>query len=98
MTGADGGQNDMVKTKISQASTKLRRPQDTIKAGVSPLAVVEAINEAQAELEAAQAWEALRPESRMISRAEVYAMIVARFTKAQCQPLSGPHPVASNGG
>jgi hypothetical protein len=75
ITGTESAQSDVIKTKITQASTKLRRLQEAIKAGVNPAAVVDAINDAQAELEAAQAEAALRPEARVITRAEVYAMI-----------------------
>ena len=61
-TGAEPTAGDKAKTKITEASTKLRRLQD-------------AINEAQAELEAAEAERALQPDARTITRAEVYAMI-----------------------
>jgi hypothetical protein len=42
---------------------------------VNPVALVDAINKAQAELEAAEAELAHQPEARTITRAEVYAMI-----------------------
>jgi DNA invertase Pin-like site-specific DNA recombinase len=67
--------DDRSKAKITEASTKLRRLQDAIKAGVNPAALVDAINEAQAELETAEAERALQPDARTITRAEVYAMI-----------------------
>ena len=75
VTGAEPAPGGKVKTKITEASTKLRRLQDAIKAGVNPAALVDAINEAQAELEAAEAERALQPDARTITRAEVYAMI-----------------------
>ncbi len=52
-------------------STKLRRLQDAIKAGVNPAALVDPINEAQAELEAPEAERALQPDARTITRSEV---------------------------
>jgi DNA invertase Pin-like site-specific DNA recombinase len=75
VTGDEPVPGAKIKTKITEASTKLRRLQDAIKAGVNPVALVDAINEAQIELEAAQAEQALQPEARVITRAEVYAMI-----------------------
>lgn len=74
-TGAGSAPGGKIKTKITEAATKLRRLQDAIKAGVNPAALVDAINDAQAELEAAEAERALQPEARTITRAEVYAMI-----------------------
>lgn len=74
-SGEGTTQGDRSKAKITEASTKLRRLQDATKAGVNPAALVDAINEAQAELEAAEAERALRPETGTITRAEVYAMI-----------------------
>jgi len=62
---------DRGKAKITEASTKLRRLQDAIKAGVNPAALVDAINEAQVELESAEAERALQPEARTITHAEV---------------------------
>jgi hypothetical protein len=60
---ASAGVTGVEAAKITEASTKLRRLQDAINAGVNPAALVDAINEAQAELDG---W----------SRgAEVYAMI-----------------------
>ena len=45
---------------------------DALKAGANPVAL---IDQAQAELEAAQAEEAQRPEARVITCAEAYALI-----------------------
>ncbi len=75
VTGAEPASGDKAKTKITEASTKLRRLEDAIKAGANPAALVDAINEAQAELEAAEAERALQPDARTITRAEVYAVI-----------------------
>ena len=75
MTNAEVSQNDLVTTKITQASTTLRKLQDAIKASVNLAAVVDATNEARAELEAARAEQAHRPEARVITPTEVNAMI-----------------------
>ena len=63
------------KGRAAEARTKVRRLQDAIAAGANPAALVDPINAAQAELEAAEADQARQPESKTISRAEVYAMI-----------------------
>jgi DNA invertase Pin-like site-specific DNA recombinase len=74
-TGADSARETQAKGRANEARTKLRRFQDAIKAGANPAALVDAINEAQAELEAAEVEQARQPETKTISRAEVYAMI-----------------------
>lgn len=42
---------------------------------MNPAALVDAINEAQAELDAAQGDQARQPDARTITRADVYAVI-----------------------
>jgi DNA invertase Pin-like site-specific DNA recombinase len=75
LTGAGSARATQAKKTAAEAGTKLRRLQDAIKAGVNPVALVDAINEAQAELEAARAEQAGQPDARTITRADVYAMI-----------------------
>ncbi|WP_199750055.1 hypothetical protein [Amycolatopsis sp. WAC 04169] len=58
-----------------EAEAKLRRFQDAIAAGVDPMALVESINEAQADRAAAQGALAVADEPAGITDAEVYAMI-----------------------
>jgi hypothetical protein len=74
-TGADSVRETQTKGRAAEARTKVRRLQDAIAAGANPAALVDAINTAQAELEAAEAEQARQPASKTISRAEVYAMI-----------------------
>jgi DNA invertase Pin-like site-specific DNA recombinase len=63
------------KERVADAEARLRRFQDAIKAGVDPAALVEAINEAQAERAAARAELENAPAVNSITEAEVYAMI-----------------------
>ncbi|MFC9250182.1 hypothetical protein [Amycolatopsis thailandensis] len=61
--------------QLEEAEAKLRRFQDAIAAGVDPMALVESINEAQADRAAAQGALAVAGEPAGITDAEVYAMI-----------------------
>ena len=74
-TVRDGSQREVTAAHLIARGQDLAVQLDAIKAGVNPAALVDAINEAQAELEAAEAEGALQPEARTITRAEVYAMI-----------------------
>ncbi|MPZ65435.1 MAG: hypothetical protein GEU83_07905 [Pseudonocardiaceae bacterium] len=58
-----------------QPETRLHRLQAAIEAGVDPAAVVEAINEAQAQCAAARAEIDGTPAPNTLAEAEVYAMI-----------------------
>jgi len=60
---------------LEEAEAKLRRFRDAIAAGVDPTALVESINEAQADRTAAQGALAAAGEPAGITDAEVYAMI-----------------------
>lgn len=66
---------EQTKKRARDAEAKLRRLQAAIEAGVEPSALVEAINDAQAQRAAARAEldSAARPNA--VSEAEVYAMI-----------------------
>ena len=60
MLASQGGNRDTdgreaIKQRLSEAETRLRRLRQAIEAGVDPTAVVEAINEAQAQCAAARA-------------------------------------------
>jgi cell division septum initiation protein DivIVA len=63
------------KQRLADAEAKLRRFQDAIGAGVDPLALVDAINEAQEKRAAAQAELSGTPKRAARVAADVYAMI-----------------------
>jgi hypothetical protein len=73
--GQGVGQRDAAKWRLSEAESKLRRLQEAIAAGVDPAALVEAINDAQAQRAAARAEVENMPAFGGIEAAEVYAMI-----------------------
>jgi DNA invertase Pin-like site-specific DNA recombinase len=73
--GQGAGQRDAAKRRLSEAEAGLRRLQEAIVAGVDPAALVEAVNEAQAQRAAARAEVENAPTSGGIDAAEVYAMI-----------------------
>lgn len=75
VTNADSGAAMRAKKTAAEARTKLRRLQEAIAAGANPVALVDMINQAQAELEAAQAEEARRSEAPALTRGDVYAVI-----------------------
>jgi hypothetical protein len=54
-TGGGAVQHDAAKKRLANAETRLRRHPAAIAAGVDPAALIEVINEAQAEREAARA-------------------------------------------
>lgn len=64
-----------MKKRVADAEARLRRYQAAIAAGVDPAALVEAINEAQAQRTAAQAELEGAPAPNELTDAEVYAMI-----------------------
>jgi Recombinase zinc beta ribbon domain len=63
------------KERLADAEARLRRYQGAISAGVDPAALVEVMNQAQAERVAAKAEIENAPTGESTSRAEVYAMI-----------------------
>ncbi|GAB2996405.1 recombinase family protein [Amycolatopsis acidiphila] len=68
---------ETIRKRLSDAEARLRRLQAAIEAGVDPAALVEAINEAQAQRAAARAeLDGVAPPTA-VSEAEVYAMIGA---------------------
>jgi DNA invertase Pin-like site-specific DNA recombinase len=73
--GADTTRREQVRRRMVKAETELRRLQDAIKAGANPGALVDAINHAHAQYEAARDELTRLPVEHVINRAEVYAMI-----------------------
>jgi hypothetical protein len=72
---AASGTREAVKARLTNAEAKVRWFQAAIEAGIDPAAMVEAVNEAQAQRAAAQAELAGTPELNLLPEAEVYAMI-----------------------
>ena len=68
---------DEAKARRADAEARLRRYQRAIGAGVEPAALVDAINQAQAERTAAQAYIDSAPLDDTLDVAEVYAMLDA---------------------
>lgn len=66
---------EAIEKRLADAESRLRRHQAAIEAGVNPAAVVEAINTAQAEREAARAELQHLPKPTVIEAAEVYARL-----------------------
>ncbi|CAM3409195.1 recombinase family protein [Kibdelosporangium persicum] len=66
---------DAAKERLAEAERRLRRYQDAIGAGVDPSALIEVMNQAQAERTAARAELDRVPADTEISSAEIYAMI-----------------------
>ncbi|WP_236004783.1 zinc ribbon domain-containing protein [Amycolatopsis pittospori] len=70
-----GTGRDAVEKRLKAAEARLRRHQAAIEAGVDPAALVDAMNLAQAERQAAREELENLPESATIDAAEVYAML-----------------------
>ncbi len=66
---------EAMKKRLAEAEAKLRRFRTAISAGVDPAALVEAINEAQAQRAAAQGEVDSAPARNPLTEGEVYAMI-----------------------
>lgn len=66
---------ETIKARLTEAEAKLRRLQAAIEAGVEPAALVESINEAQAQRAALRAELAKAPAPSLRADAEIYAMI-----------------------
>ncbi len=90
---AAGGErctSEAAKQHLAEAEARLRRYQAAIAAGVDPAALLEAINEAQAQRAAVRAALDNRPTPNLLSPAEVYAMIDALGDVGHA--LSGTEP------
>jgi hypothetical protein len=66
---------ERLKARVTDAETRLRRHRAAIEAGVDPAALVEVINDAQSEREAARAELDSITEPETLTDAEIYAMI-----------------------
>jgi hypothetical protein len=71
----DAGTHEVARKRLADAEARLRRHQAAIEAGVHPAALVDAINTAQEERIAARAELDHAPEARLITDAEIHAMI-----------------------
>jgi hypothetical protein len=85
---------DQARRRLANAEARLRRHQAAIEAGVDPAAIVDAINQAQAERAAARAELNGRPAPQELTRQDVEAMIDsigdvgAALTQAEPQSLT----------
>lgn len=85
---------DQARRRLANAEARLRRHQAAIEAGVDPAAIVDAINQAQAERAAARAELNGRPAPQELTRQDVEAMIdsigdvSAALTQAEPQSLT----------
>ncbi|MCE7003260.1 recombinase family protein [Kibdelosporangium philippinense] len=84
------GDREQAAKRASDAEAKLRRFQAAIGAGVDPAALVEVINQAQAERAAARAELDNAPTEGELTDAEVYAMLDSMGDVASV--LTGKHP------
>lgn len=73
--GHPGGQHGRARERLADAETKLKRLRTVIEAGAEPEALIDSINEAQADKAAAKADLASVKAPTTLTRAEVYAMI-----------------------
>lgn len=73
--GEGAGRHETAKKRLTDAKARLRRHQAAIEAGVDPSALVEVINQAQAERVAAETELANQRATAMITDAEIHAMI-----------------------
>jgi hypothetical protein len=73
--GGTSNAREGIKARLTKAELRLRRLQAAIEAGVDPAAVVEGINQAQAERAAAKAELENTSVSDVFNDAEIYAMI-----------------------
>jgi hypothetical protein len=84
-----------VKARRADAEVRLHRYQEAIGAGVEPAALVEAINQAQADRVAAQAQITNAGKGDALDVAEVYAMIDARISHEASRRHAGGTRVTS---
>jgi uncharacterized protein YPO0396 len=75
--GGKSSERKAAKKRLADAEKRLRRFQDAIAAGIDPNAMVDAINEPQAQRAAAKAELDGAPAPTAVTDAEVYAMIDA---------------------
>lgn len=73
--GAESAGHEAAKKRLTDAEARLRRFQAAIASGVDPAALVDVINEAQAQKAAARAELDGAPAPNLLTDAEVYAMV-----------------------
>ncbi|WP_104479801.1 recombinase zinc beta ribbon domain-containing protein [Actinokineospora auranticolor] len=73
--GPQADDQEAVRARLRDADARLRNYQDAIGAGVDPTALVEVINQAQAEREAAAAELGRALDPGLVTAGEIYAMI-----------------------
>jgi hypothetical protein len=73
--GSPSADIEGARERLRDAERRLRRFQEAIAAGVAPAAIVDGINQAQAEHAAAKAQVESAPARSVLDRAEVYAMV-----------------------
>src|SRR5882757_1270357 len=73
--GGRSSAKEAVKARLAKADARLRRLQAAIEAGADPAALVEGINEAQAERVAARAELENTSAPELLAGAEIYAMV-----------------------
>jgi len=90
--GGVSGARDALKARLAKAEARLRRLQAAIEAGADPAALVEGLNEAQAERVAARAELENISVPDLLADAEIYAMIDllgdVGATLADAKPIS----------
>ncbi|CRK56783.1 Site-specific recombinase [Alloactinosynnema sp. L-07] len=69
------GKHENARKRLQDAETRLKRHTAAISAGVDPMALVEAINDAQADREAARAELAVTPAEPTLTEAQVRALV-----------------------
>jgi hypothetical protein len=74
-TESSRGPREAAKQRLADAEARVRRYQAAIGAGVDPAALVEVMNQAQAERTAARVEVDRAPDETEVPRADVYAMI-----------------------
>ncbi|GLY71251.1 hypothetical protein [Amycolatopsis taiwanensis] len=82
--------HDAAKKRLDAAEAKLRRLRAAIEAGVEPAALVEAINDAQAQRAAARAELEGAPKRSTVDVAEIYARIDSLSDRGR--PLNSASP------
>jgi hypothetical protein len=88
--GAASGNREAAKKRLADAEARLRRFQAAIAAGIDPAAVMEAVNESQAQRAAARAELEGTPAPNSLTEGEVYAMIDSLGDVGEA--LTGKHP------
>lgn len=86
---------DQARRRLSTAEARLRRHQAAIEAGVDPAAIVDAINQAQAERAAAQAELDKRPAAQGLTRQELEVIIDSIGDVSTVLDAADPHNLSA---